>query len=83
MPIHTRVITLYRVVICCYNYRLPLLIRATASRTNPLTPELNPSEQRSLPRFFTGDFKAGSLKGLSRSAPYLQRELTNDSCLVK
>jgi len=24
---------------------------------NPLTPELNPAEQRSLPRFFTGDFK--------------------------
>jgi hypothetical protein len=23
---------------------------------NPLTPELNPSAQRSLPRFFTGDF---------------------------
>jgi len=24
---------------------------------NPLTPELSPSEQRSLPRFFTVDFK--------------------------
>ena len=24
---------------------------------NPLTPELNPSEQRCLPEFFTGDFK--------------------------
>jgi hypothetical protein len=23
---------------------------------NPLTPELNPSAQRCLPRFFTGDF---------------------------
>jgi hypothetical protein len=24
---------------------------------NPLTPELNPSEQRCLPEFFRGDFK--------------------------
>jgi len=24
---------------------------------NPLTPDLNPSEQRCLPQFFTGDFK--------------------------
>jgi len=24
---------------------------------NPLKPELNPSARRSLPRFFTGDFK--------------------------
>jgi len=24
---------------------------------NPLTPELNPSEHRRLPEFFTGDFK--------------------------
>jgi len=27
------------------------------SNINPLTPELNPSEQGSLPEFFTGDFK--------------------------
>ena len=26
-------------------------------RINPFTPELNVSEQRYLPRFFTGDFK--------------------------
>jgi hypothetical protein len=28
---------------------------------NPLTPELNPSMQRCLTRFFTGDFASGTL----------------------
>jgi hypothetical protein len=32
-------------------------------RINSLTPKLNPSEQRSLPRFFTGDFKAAHSTG--------------------
>jgi hypothetical protein len=33
-------------------------VRSSASMTcfNPLTPELNPSAQRCLPKFFTGDF---------------------------
>jgi hypothetical protein len=30
---------------------------ASASEINPLTPELNTSTRRCLPRFFTGDFK--------------------------
>jgi hypothetical protein len=30
--------------------------RRNEQRINPLTPELNPSAQRCLPRFFTGDF---------------------------
>jgi hypothetical protein len=33
---------------------LPLILRKIV--INPLTPELNPSAQRCLPRFFTGDF---------------------------
>jgi hypothetical protein len=32
------------------------LLRIYARRVNPLTPELNPSAQRCLTRFFTGDF---------------------------
>jgi hypothetical protein len=32
------------------------LLQITAVVINPLTPELNPSAQRCLARFFTGDF---------------------------
>jgi hypothetical protein len=33
------------------------LVNKQRLNINPLTPELNPSEQRCLPEFFTGDFK--------------------------
>jgi hypothetical protein len=33
-----------------------VLITAPMETFNPLTPELNPSAQRCLTRFFTGDF---------------------------
>jgi hypothetical protein len=33
-----------------------LLTANSANHINPLTPELNPSAQRCLTRFFTGDF---------------------------
>jgi hypothetical protein len=33
-----------------------LTSKYTSISFNPLTPELNPSAQRCLPRFFTGDF---------------------------
>jgi hypothetical protein len=34
----------------------PETLGKTVRRINPLTPEINPSAQRSLMRFFTGDF---------------------------
>jgi hypothetical protein len=33
------------------------VLTALLLKIKPLTPELNPSEQRCLPEFFTGDFK--------------------------
>jgi hypothetical protein len=41
----------------CLGDRLPVYINTERRLTgNPLTPELNPSVQRYLPRIFTGDF---------------------------
>jgi hypothetical protein len=34
----------------------PEVVQEQVHRLNPLTPELNPSAQRCLTRFFTGDF---------------------------
>jgi hypothetical protein len=39
-----------------YHQRQKQIIRGKNTLVNPLTPELNPSAQRCLPRFVTGDF---------------------------
>jgi hypothetical protein len=44
-----------------------LTSRPTVQLINPLTPELNPSAQRCLTRFFTGCVLAGPFVGISKT----------------
>jgi hypothetical protein len=41
---------------CLFLLSIDMAVIGIVKRVNPLTPELNPSEQRCMTRFFTGDF---------------------------